>query len=41
VAAAEENLTLVVEESSPLPQAETVASGVEATLLKATVVEGK
>jgi hypothetical protein len=38
---AEENPTLAVEESAPLPQAETVAPGAEAMLLEATVVEGK
>jgi hypothetical protein len=31
-AAAEENPTLAVEESAPLPQAETVAPGAKATL---------
>jgi hypothetical protein len=41
VAAAEENPTPAVEESAPLPQAETVAQGAEATLPEATVVEGK
>jgi hypothetical protein len=41
VAAAEENPTLAVEESAPLPQAETVAPGAKATPLEATVVEGK
>jgi hypothetical protein len=40
-AAAEENLTLAVEESAPLPQAETMAPGAEATPTEATVVEGK
>jgi hypothetical protein len=39
--AGEENPTLAVEESAPLPQDETVAPGVEATLPEATVVEGK
>jgi hypothetical protein len=41
VAAAEENLTLAVEESTPLPQAETVAPCAEATPPEATIVEGK
>jgi hypothetical protein len=40
-AAAEENPTLDVEESTPLRQAETVAPGDEATLPEASVVEGK
>jgi hypothetical protein len=40
-AAPEENLTLAVEESTPLPQAKTVAPSAEATPPKATVVEGK
>jgi hypothetical protein len=40
-AAAEENPTLVVEESNPLSQAETVAPSVEASPPEATVVEGK
>jgi hypothetical protein len=40
-AAAEEDPTLVVEESAPLPPAETVAPGTEATPPEATVVEGK
>jgi hypothetical protein len=40
-AVAEENPTLAVEESAPLPQDETVAPGAEATPLEATVVEGK
>jgi hypothetical protein len=40
-AAAEENPTLAVEESTPLPQAETVAPGAEATPPEATLVEGK
>jgi hypothetical protein len=39
--AAEQNPTLAVEESAPLPQAETVAPGAEAMLPKASVVEGK
>jgi hypothetical protein len=39
--AAEENPTLVVEESAPLPQVETAAPGAEAILPEATVVEGK
>jgi hypothetical protein len=39
--ASEENLTLAVEESAPLPQVETVAPGAEAALLEATVVESK
>jgi hypothetical protein len=37
----EENPTLAVEESAPLPQAETAASNAEATLPEASVVEGK
>jgi hypothetical protein len=41
VAAAEENLTLAVEKFTPLPQAETVASGAEATPPEATLVEDK
>jgi hypothetical protein len=40
-AGAEENLTLAVEESAPLPQDEIVVPGTEATPLEATVVEGK
>jgi hypothetical protein len=40
-AADEEEPTLAVEESAPLPQDETVAPGADATLPKATVVEGK
>jgi hypothetical protein len=40
-AAAEENLTLAVEESTQLPQAKTVAPGAEATPPEATLVEGK
>jgi hypothetical protein len=40
-AADEENPMLAVEESAPLPQAETVAPGAEATPPEATVVEGK
>jgi hypothetical protein len=40
-AAAEENPTLAVEESTPLPQAETVVPGAEATPPEATLVEGK
>jgi hypothetical protein len=40
-AGAEENPTLAVEESAPLPQAETMAPGVEAMLPEASVVEGK
>jgi hypothetical protein len=39
--AAEENSTLAVEGSTPLPQAEIVASGAEATPPEATLVEGK
>jgi hypothetical protein len=35
-AAAKENPTLAVEESTPLPQAETAAPGAEAMLLEAT-----
>jgi hypothetical protein len=38
--AAKENPSPVVEESAPLPQAETVALGAEATPPEATVVEG-
>jgi hypothetical protein len=41
VAAAEENPMLALEEFTPLPQAETVAPGAEATPPEATVVEGK
>jgi hypothetical protein len=37
---AEENPTLAVEESTPLPQGETMAPGVEATPSEATLVEG-
>jgi hypothetical protein len=40
-AAAEEIPTLAAEESAPLFKAETVALVAEATLLKASVVEGK
>jgi hypothetical protein len=40
-AASEENPVLAVEESTPLPQDETMALDVEATLPEATVVEGK
>jgi hypothetical protein len=40
-AAAEENPTLAVEESAPLPQAETVVPGAEATPPEAIVVEVK
>jgi hypothetical protein len=40
-ATTEENPMLAVEESAPLPQAETVAPGAEATLPEASVVEGK
>jgi hypothetical protein len=39
-AAAEENPSPAVEESAPLPQAETMVSGAEATPPEATVVEG-
>jgi hypothetical protein len=39
-AAAEENPTLAVEESAPLPQAETMVPDAKATLPKACVVEG-
>jgi hypothetical protein len=39
-AAAEENPTLAIEESTPLPQAETAARGAETTPPEATVVEG-
>jgi hypothetical protein len=38
--AAEENLPATVEESTPLPHAETMASGAETTPLEATIVEG-
>jgi hypothetical protein len=41
MAADEEDLALAVEESSSLPQVETVAPGAEATLPEATRVEGK
>jgi hypothetical protein len=41
MAAAEESPTLVVEESAPLPQGETVTPGAEATMPEASVVEGK
>jgi hypothetical protein len=41
MATAKENPTPTVKESAPLPQAETVAPGAEATLPEATVVEGK
>jgi hypothetical protein len=41
VVAAEENPTLAVEDSAPLPQAETAAPGTQATPPKATLVEGK
>jgi hypothetical protein len=41
MAAAEENLALAIEESVPLPQAETAAPDVEATPPEASVVEGK
>jgi hypothetical protein len=40
-AAAEEDSTPAAEESAPLPQAETVAPAVEATLSEASIVEGK
>jgi hypothetical protein len=40
-AAAGENPRLAIEESAPLPQAETVAPGAEAMLPGASVVEGK
>jgi hypothetical protein len=40
-AAAEENPTLAVEESAPLPRDKIVAPGAEATLPEATIVEGK
>jgi hypothetical protein len=39
--AAEENPTLAIEESTPLPQGETVAPGAEAMPPEATLVEGK
>jgi hypothetical protein len=39
-AAAEENPSSAVEVSAPLPQAESVAPGAEATPPEATVVEG-
>jgi hypothetical protein len=38
---AEEGSTPAAEESGPLPQAETVASAVEATLPEASMVEGE
>jgi hypothetical protein len=38
--AAEENPPATVEESAPLPQAETMTPGAEATPLEATIVEG-
>jgi hypothetical protein len=38
--ATEEDLLAAVEESTPLPQAETMASGTKATLSEATIVEG-
>jgi hypothetical protein len=41
MAAAEENPTLAVKESAPLPQDETMAPGAEDTLPEASVVEGK
>jgi hypothetical protein len=41
VVAAEENPTLAVEESTPLPQGETAAFGAEATPPEAMRVEGK
>jgi hypothetical protein len=40
-AAVEDSPTLAAEESTPLPQGETAAPGVEATPLEATLVEGK
>jgi hypothetical protein len=40
-AVVEEGSTLAAEESAPLPQAETVAPAVEATLLEASIVEGE
>jgi hypothetical protein len=40
-AATEENLSPAVEESTSLPQDETMAPGVEPTLPEATVVEGR
>jgi hypothetical protein len=40
-AADEEDPALAVEESTPLPQDETVAQGIEATLPETTMVEGK
>jgi hypothetical protein len=39
--AAEQNLTLAIEESAPLPLAKTVAPGAGAMLPEASVVEGK
>jgi hypothetical protein len=39
-AATEEDPPTAVEESTPLPQAETMASGAEATPPEATIVEG-
>jgi hypothetical protein len=41
MAVAEEASTPAAEESTPLPQAETVAPAVEATLLEGSIVEGK
>jgi hypothetical protein len=41
MAAAEEVSALAVEESAPLPQAETMTPVAEATLPKASVVEGE
>jgi hypothetical protein len=38
---AEEDSTPATEESSPLPQAETVAPATEATLSEASIVEGE
>jgi hypothetical protein len=40
-AVAEEDSTPTAEESAPLPEAETVTPTVEATLLEASIVEGK
>jgi hypothetical protein len=39
-AATEEDLFAAEEQSTPLPQAETMSSGVEATLPEATIVDG-
>jgi hypothetical protein len=41
VAVAKEGSTPAAEESAPLPQAETMAPAVEATLPEASIVEGE